>query len=243
MFQYLILGAALLVVVVLLGRWFATSPPSSLAKWLKWAFIGIAGAAAIFLGVTGRIQLAFLPLALMIIPRLIGFMQRAQASGQPQAGNASEITTAYLRMMLDHDSGDMEGWVLRGAFEGRALDDLSEAELIALHGECERFDVEGARLLETYLDRSLGPDWRERAGQGESSEKAGDDGGHRRRARPNGKMTRDEAFEVLGLEPDASENEIKDAHRKLMLKLHPDQGGSTYLAAKINQAKELLLGQ
>ena len=241
MFQYLILGVALLVVVVLIGRWFATSPPSYLAKWIKWGFIAIAGGAAIFLGVTGRIQLAFLPLALMVLPRLFGLMQRAQASGQPQAGNASEITTGYLRMMLDHDSGDMEGWVLRGAFEGRALVDLTETELLALLGECERFDAEGARLLETYLDRALGPDWRERAGRPSESAEAG--GGNRRSARPHTKMTREEAYDVLGLEPGASEQEIKDAHRKLMLKLHPDQGGSTYLAAKINQAKELLLGQ
>ena len=246
MVAYVLLGLALLVVVVLLTRWFATANPSNLAKWLKWGFIAAGAAATIFLSVTGKAQLAFLPLALTGLPWFLGRMAAGRRNPNPTAGGRSDIETPYLRMTLDHDSGEMEGTVLQGRYAGRRLDELSEPQLLDLLGECSLRDDEGQRLLEAYLDRTLGADWRERAEA--QAGRARDTGGGPtgegwgRRAAARTPMTREEAYEVLGLGPGAGEDEIKEAHRTLMRKLHPDHGGSNYLAAKINQAKELLLG-
>ncbi len=136
-------------------------------------------------------------------------------------------------MMLDHDSGEMDGTILRGKYQERELRELSEVELNDLLNECKMNDEQSARLVESYIDRVFGED-----GDGEEN------ASRSRRARPGpaNTMNRDEAFEVLGLEPGSSESEIREAHHKLLLKIHPDQGGSDYLAAKINQAKEVLLG-
>ena len=182
----------------------------------------------------------------------MGRMAAGRMNPNPTAGQRSDVETPYLRMTLDHDSGEMEGTVLQGRHAGRRLDELTEPELLDLFGECSLRDDEGRRLLEAYLDRTLGPDWRERA-EAEAAPRArcrrptggtGQGWGRKRQSASAGRtpMTREEAYEILGLSPGAGTEEIKEAHRTLMRKLHPDHGGSNYLAAKINQAKELLLG-
>ena len=262
MVAYVLLGLGVLVLVVLLSRWFSMANPSSLAKWVKWGFIAAGAAATIFLGVTGKANLAFIPLALTGLPWLISRMAAGRMNPNPTAGQHSDVETPYLRMTLDHDSGAMEGSVLQGRYTGRRLDELSEPQLLDLLDECSLRDDEGRRLLEAYLDRTLGADWRERADEraahththSQAGAGAGADAGAGTRqgwgrksagSRSAGRvppMTREEAYEILGLGPGAREDEIKEAHRTLMRKLHPDHGGSNYLAAKINQAKELLLG-
>jgi hypothetical protein len=151
---------------------------------------------------------------------------------QRTSGTMSRVRSAMVEMELDHDTGAMDGTVLAGALSGRRLGTLDDAALQDLLGECRRSDPDGARLLEAYLDRRS-PGWREHA---EADE-------HPRPGRDApGAMTEQEAYQILGLAPGASPDEIRRAHRMLMKKLHPDQGGSTYLAARVNQAKEILLG-
>jgi DnaJ-domain-containing protein 1 len=129
----------------------------------------------------------------------------------------------------------MSGEVLEGRFAGRRLDDLELDELVELWRECQGTDRQSAALLEAYLDRSQGEAWREAAGAAASGEDAGAGG-------DGGAMSQDEAYSILGLEAGASKDEVREAHRRLVQKVHPDHGGSNYLAAKINQAKDLLLG-
>jgi DnaJ-domain-containing protein 1 len=137
-------------------------------------------------------------------------------------------------MTLNHDTGQMEGQVLDGAYKGKQLSDLELAELLELLDECARNDAQSAAILEAYLDSSRGDAWREGSHANGREDSA--------RARSGG-MNAEEAREVLGVEADASHQQITEAHRRLMQKLHPDRGGSTYLAAKINEAKRTLLAR
>lgn len=151
-------------------------------------------------------------------------------AGSP--GGRSQVSSANLAMELDHDSGGMTGTVRAGAFAGRDLDSLSLEEIAALMRECLARDPEGARLLEAYLDRRT-PGWRENA------ERDRDPG--QGRAPGAGAMTQQEAYEILGLQPGAGEEAIREAHRTLMKRIHPDAGGTSGLAARVNQAKDVLL--
>jgi hypothetical protein len=135
-----------------------------------------------------------------------------------------------VEMRLDHGSGAMSGTVLAGVHAGKAVEGLSRPELLALRQELLRDDPDGAALLEAYLDRRF-------AGWGET-----DQGQRQRRGGAgDGAMTSGEAYEVLGLPEGAGAAEIIRAHRALMKKLHPDHGGSTALAARVNQAKDVLM--
>jgi hypothetical protein len=145
------------------------------------------------------------------------------------SGRVSKARSATIEMTLDLDSGAMAGRALAGAFQGRALDSLSPSDLLALLAELRRNDAEGASLLEAYLDRRLAG-WRQ-ADQGQADP----------RRRGGDSMTREEAYEILGLAKGASAAEVVHAHRTLMKKFHPDHGGSTALAARVNQAKDILL--
>jgi hypothetical protein len=212
------------------GRVFIKADPKEVARVLRWISGGGALLLAGFLLFRGAIAFA-IPLGAFGLS-LLGwtsfwpavFGSRTQRS----AGQASRVRTAFLEMELDHDTGRMNGQVLAGDYQGASLETLDRATLIKLLNE---IDDNSRDLLAAYLDRRE-PGWRENA---QSDSGTG--------ARPGGagKMTEEEAYQILGLQPGASMEEIRRAHRSLIKKLHPDQGGTTYLAARINEAKDVLL--
>ena len=208
---------------------FLATPAEALARALR-------SAVPILLLIVGGLLLAFgragIAAPLMIIG--LSWWLRNRAVGRvatADSGRRSSVRSAWLDMELDHDSGDIDGTVLAGEREGETLSQLSEEELMALYQEIAD-DAESAALLQAYLDRRM-PGWREDADFDASAGQGG--------ASSSGPMTKEEAYQILGIAPGAGAREIRDAHRRLMKRLHPDSGGSNFLAAKINQAKDVLL--
>lgn len=224
---YFFLGIVLLAVLVLLARWAAHADPSRLARAVRVVGVVVLLAVSAFVLLTGRLQWAvyLLPFLLPFYFQWRSNRIRARNAAGPSPGGASEVDTGWLRMTLDHDSGEMQGVVQRGRFAGRGLEGMSLEELVELRDELGA-DGDSLRVLDAYLDRVHGPAWRGGRGAGQARD---------------GAMTEAEALEVLGLAPGATVEEIKEAHRRLMARMHPDRGGSTYLAAKLNQAKDYLL--
>jgi len=224
----LLFGVLLLVILLWGSKAFAKVDPKKLTRLLR-SLGGVAAlAAAAFLGVRGAIAVA-VPLGLVGLS-LLGWTQFASGTRREErSGRTSRVRSAFLEMELDHDTGAMRGRILSGRYQGTALDALSVATLSALLVDV---DAESRALLMAYLDRRH-PGWGEHA---QTDSTAG-----RRGSRASGKMTEEEAYQILGIQPGASAEEIGRAHRTLMKKLHPDQGGSTYLAARVNEAKEVLL--
>jgi hypothetical protein len=235
---YLLGGFAILGGLLMLVYLFVNADPARLARNLKWTGITMAGVAVVALVLlppAREIAALLLPLA-MATPLLVRVRSILDRYRTPAGGQTSTVATAFLRMTLDHDTGTMEGTILRGRFAGMRLNELGPADLLALLRECRAEDDEGARLLEAYLDR-VRPDWRDELGGGGTAGASGTSG-----ARPGGgDMSVEEAYAILGLAPGADAEAIREAHRRLMVKLHPDHGGSDYLATKINRARDVLL--
>lgn len=225
---YIALGALALVLAMAGLRAFATAPVGTVKLALAW----IAGAVGVVLLAamlfTGRGLQAIWALTLFA-PLLMQAWRSWRAArtfsrgGRASPGQESRVATATLEMVLHHDSGRMTGHVTRGAFLGAELADLSREDLLILLADCAREDPESVPLLEAWLDRTH-PDWREA-----------------RQAPQDAPMDRAEALAVLGLEEGATEEEIRAAHRRLMRAAHPDHGGSAWMAARVNAARDLLL--
>ncbi|MCG2580279.1 MAG: molecular chaperone DnaJ [Marinobacter sp.] len=220
--------------------WLRSLPPSQRnPAILKLALI-VGIAIVVVLAVTGRLHFLFVLLAFLypLLRRVLPSLLKGGMAGAAKArsGNQSHVSSDILEMTLDHDSGTMSGKILKGPMAGRELADLGESEFIELLRYCRAQDEDSARLLETYLDRRFGDSWRadDEADGGQSG-----DSGHS--GNTSGPLTESEALDILGLEPGASREEIIQAHRRMMQKVHPDHGGSNYLAARINEAKEYLL--
>ena len=244
MLIYLFLGFLLLLAVVGLMVAYTRAEPTALARGLRWATIAFAAAGLILLPFGGRLSLIAFGPALLIPMFTRMLLRRSQDWSRTgtRSGQTSSVETAWLAVTLDHDSGRMEGTVRQGSFVGRQLSSLDLAELLALRTECGAADPDSVALVEAVLDRVHGAGWRTtQEAAGESGPNSAGGTGPGAPPAPGG-MTREEAYEILGLAPGADADAVKEAHRRLMQKLHPDHGGSTYLAAKINQAKDLLIG-
>jgi len=233
---YFLVGCALLVLILLAGRLLVRANPRNLAVTLR-RMGGVAAlAVAGFLILRGALPIA-IPLAVfgfsLLRPGSGSGFGDLFGQGQTTPGQKSRIKTDRLEVELDHDSGEMEGKCLSGRFAGRSLSSLSDREAMELLAELHQEGAPEAAVMEAYLDWRR-PGWREQA-SGEQEES-------RRARRGSKRMSAEEAYEVLGIDRNASEEDIKRAHRRLMMKLHPDQGGSNYLAARINEAKDVLLG-
>lgn len=225
-----VLGLALLYLLV---RTYTSIDPRNLVRGIRWGVGGIVVAIGAVLTLTGRWSVGLVLVALGISAIVTGRIGPFDLGGGTRtAGSASTVRSRWLDMELDHDTGTMSGVVRQGIHAGKSLDDLSEEELMRLRETIG--DADSAALLEAYLDRRF-PAWREGVE---------DDAAARPRGAPDaGAMTDQQAYEILGLAPGAGEADIRAAHRRLMKRVHPDQGGSTFLAAKINQAKDRLLGK
>ena len=250
MLSMFILGVAVLIAALLLSGWYVKADPKTLVKALKWVGLSLLMIGIMWLALTGKflVAMAALPAVLMWFARLFTGLRYIQmfrriiglggagrgwsnpGQGGPQGGQAgqgSDVRTRFVAMHLDHASGYMSGQVLEGRFTGRRVEDLNLNELLEFLGEAQ-VDADSARILESYLDRR-DPDWRTRE--------------RRSSASPSAAMSRAEALKVLGLKEGAKKDEIKAAHHRLMAQVHPDVGGSDYLAQQINQAKDVLLNK
>lgn len=251
--RLLLLLAIAAVVYILFQRARNQPPHKRRAEYIK---LGLAVAVVVVIGltVTGRMHWIgaaltgllvaarqLLPTLVRLFPMLASLKSRA-GQGPGAGGQQSTVETAILRVNLDHATGDLSGEVLQGPCSGWYLDEMDRSQLDELMDYCQRQDADSAQLLQGYMEQRFpgdagsaggtsGDRRRESGERGESGESGG-----------SGAMTRREALSVLGLGEEASDEEIVAAHRTLMQKLHPDRGGSDYLAAKINEAKDFLLG-
>ena len=237
--MFVIVGFAVLMFFFL--RWLSRQP-----RRVQWQ--AIAGAIAVmllFLVVTGRAHwlaavfatfLAFIkrlaPLLshIPLIRRVLAGTKPSPSGGASDGGKTSTVNSRYIAMSLNHETGAINGEVLEGKFKGNMLDNLELSQLLELLEECLD-DDESVALLQAYLDRNYEDVWKEQASAHHENRSGGD----------TGRMSRDEAIQILGISPEPSDEEIIQAHRRLMQTVHPDRGGSAYLAAKNNLAKETLM--
>jgi hypothetical protein len=231
-----LIGFLALVAALYALRAFTRASPATLARLVKQ--LGGAGAVALglFFILRGRIDagLFLISIGAWVIGALTRGVKRFGTTGP----GISRVRSAMIEMELDHGSGAIRGTILAGRDEGKRLDALTRTALMELYRNCRSVDPDGARLLEVYFDRRFSG-WRQ-AGDGGRDTGGGDAGGVGPNRR-SGTISEDEAYEILGLKKGAARQDIARAHRDLMKKLHPDHGGTTDLAARVNEAKDVLM--
>jgi DnaJ-domain-containing protein 1 len=230
--SYVLLGG--LAFLICLGVYQATGglTPVGRAKFMRWGLGGILGVITLFLAFARRLDLATFTAAAAYSIVRYGRLGPFKLGGESlNPGNISKVRSRFLAMKLDHESGTVMGRVVAGQFSGSDLIDLDEMQVRALIVEIGA-DPDSTSLLETWLDANRSG-WREYFEEAAGAQTTGAASG-----RPNAE---EEAYAILGLQPGASVDEIQRAHRELMKSLHPDHGGSSYLASKINEARDVLL--
>jgi hypothetical protein len=202
--------------------------PRNVARTMRWIIGGTAALAGGFFLLRGRIEVAVVLGGIAYSILRYGRLGPIQFENDtPSVDNASAVRSRYIAMTLDHATGEVTGKVIYGEFQGIELINLGENETRRLLNSVAG-DPDSLSLLETWLDKNR-TGWREWLAS---------------HPEPGPGVSIDEdaiAYEVLGLKPGASAEEIRAAHRKLMMGVHPDQGGSNFLASKINEAKDRLL--
>ncbi|MEH6634651.1 MAG: molecular chaperone DnaJ [Halioglobus sp.] len=234
--RIILLLAVIAVIYILYQRAQSVPPHLRRAQYLKMG-LGLAAVLVVGLTLTGRMHwvgaaltglLVVLRQSLPTLIRLFPMLASLRTKSAPSQGQSSTVETPILRMQLDHDSGALEGEVLKGRYQKWRLAEMDRIQLEELLDYCRAQDSDSVQLLDSYLQQRFPgePPFGEQQQANESG----------------GTMSRKEALAVLGLAEDANDGDIVAAHRTLMQKLHPDRGGNNYLAAKVNQAKDLLLG-
>lgn len=234
----LLIGLMALILCVYGLRMLGRASPAQVAEGMRSGGGLLALAAALLVLLRGRFMMALglggLSFYLFSGERFSFEKLGAFFAERRRARRRSQAQTATLAMTLDHVTGDVDGEVLSGPYAGSRLSQMSREECIALYRSCLGRDSEAARLLETYFDRRF-------AGWRAAGEADADAWGGARRRNGGGEMSEQEAYQTLGLRDGASAEEIIRAHRQLMKERHPDHGGTTDDAARINQAKDRLL--
>ena len=230
--SYFLIAVAVVALLLAAFKAVTAADPAVIALWAKRIIAGVLGGFAALMFFTGKV-----PFALMLATFAMMILRRGgggfgwRLGGKPSAGNSSAVETDLFSMKLDHDSGEMDGDIKSGTHAGHRLSDLSKYDLLSMLEKLKFSDQQSAAVLVSYLDRRFGTDWQDDMPDQNTSGPSSD-----------GPMSRDRALEILGLTREATSTEILKAHRELMHKLHPDHGGSGYLASRINAARDYLMG-
>ena len=233
MVGYLVLGVTLAIGLTLILRGLRGATANQAMRWLWQSIAAASVVVGVYFLLTGRPAYAVVP-ALGILVGLLGWL--IDASLGPKKPNTSRVDTRFLKLTLDHRSGQVTGDIVDGPFVRRRIESLRVDELVDLFVYYQREDEPSARLIEAYLDRTS-PTWRDRYG----ADGAPKQDTYTATARPGGPMSKSEALRLLGLQLGATADEVRVAHRRKLQEHHPDRGGDPDMAARINQAREVLL--
>lgn len=233
MIGYLILGVSLAIGLSLIVRGLRGASTVQAMRWLWQSIAAVSVLVGVYFLATGRPAYAVVP-ALGVLVGLLGWL--IDATLGPRKPNTSRVNTRFLRLMLDHRSGQVTGDIVDGPFVRRRIESLRVDELVDLLHYYKREDEPSARLIEAYLDRTS-PTWRDRYGP----DGAPKPDAYTATARPGGPMSKSEALRILGLQLGAAADDVRAAHRRKLQEHHPDRGGDPDLAARINQARDVLL--